>query len=60
MVAGLMLVPIMLSGWLVTELGYSDYFVFSTLLAPVAWIVLAISGTKEKISNESVTSFLKQ
>lgn len=59
MVAGLMLLPIMLSGWLVTELGYSDYFVFSTLLAPVAWIVLAISRTKEKISNVSITSLNK-
>ena len=56
MVAGLMLVPIMLSGWLVTKLGYSDYFVFSMLLAPVAWAVLAVSRTREKISNVSITS----
>jgi MFS family permease len=56
MVAGLMLVPIMLSGWLVTKLGYSDYFFFSTLLAPVAWVVLAVDRTKEKINNVFITS----
>lgn len=47
MVAALMLPPMMLSGCIVTELGYSDYFTLSALLAPLALTVLAVGRVKD-------------
>lgn len=39
LVAGAMLVPLMLSGWLCAQLGYRLYFTLTALMAPVAWLV---------------------
>lgn len=47
MVASLMLVPMTLSGWLCTLLGYPIYFMLSVAIAPVAWLILASSKTKK-------------
>ena len=52
LVASLMLVPMMLSGWLSTELGYRVFFFLCVAAAPVAWCVLMICKTKTILLNE--------
>jgi len=41
LVAGSMIVPMCLSGWLVTLLGFKTFFIIDAAFAPVAWIVVA-------------------
>lgn len=51
LVASLMVVPMTLSGWLCTELGYRTFFLLCTAIAPVAWGVLKICKTKTILLN---------
>ena len=51
MVASLMVVPMTMSGWLCTELGYNTFFMLCVVIAPVAWIVLAACRTKRYLLN---------
>lgn len=51
MVASLMVVPMAVSGWLCTELGYQTFFIVCVAIAPVAWMVLAICRTKKYLMN---------
>lgn len=50
MVAGGMLVPMALSGWMVEALGFSTFFIIDALCAPLAWIVLWICSRKYNIA----------
>lgn len=50
MVAGGMLVPMALSGWLVEALGFSTFFIIDALCAPLAWTVLWICSRKYNIA----------
>lgn len=47
MVASLMVVPMAVSGWLCSELGYSTFFMLCVCIAPLAWVVLALCKTKK-------------
>lgn len=47
MVASLMLVPMLLSGWLCTTLGYHYYFMLCVAIAPAAWLTLACCQTRK-------------
>lgn len=49
MVASLMIVPMAVSGWLCQVLGYPLFFTLTASLAPVAWLVVALSKTKERL-----------
>ena len=40
LVATVMFVPMALSGWLVTVLGFRTFFLIDVLTAPIAWIVM--------------------
>ena len=40
LVATCMLLPMMASGWLVSWLGYHQFFLINTLAAPVCWILI--------------------
>ena len=40
LVAAVMLIPVLVSGWLVTWLGFRYFFLFDVLTAPLAWICL--------------------
>lgn len=51
MVASLMVVPMAVSGWLCTELGYQTFFMLCVAVAPVAWIMLALCRTKKYLIN---------
>ena len=42
LVATAMMLPMMASGWLATTLGYPRFFLLNTLMAPIAWGVMAI------------------
>lgn len=44
MVALVMIVPMLLSGWIVDRIGFEEFFLFDSLCAPLAWIVLAVSS----------------
>ncbi len=52
LVASLMVVPMTLSGWLCTELGYQTFFLACAAIAPVAWILLVVCKTKSILFNE--------
>ena len=47
MVASLMVVPMAVSGWLCSELGYSTFFKLCVAIAPLAWVLLALCKTKK-------------
>lgn len=47
MVASLMIVPMAVSGWVCTALGYSTFFTLTAAVAPVAWTQTAICKTKK-------------
>ena len=49
LVASLMVVPMALSGWLCTELGYYTFFLVCVAFAPLAWVVLALCKTKKHL-----------
>ena len=49
LVASLMIVPMALSGWLCQTLGYPLFFTLTACLAPVAWLAVAMSKTKEQL-----------
>lgn len=51
MVASLMVVPMAVSGWLCTELGYQTFFMLCVAMAPVAWMMLALCRTKKYLIN---------
>lgn len=44
MVALVMIIPMMLSGWLLDMLGFEWFFLLDSLCAPLAWLVLAVSS----------------
>ena len=52
LVASLMVVPMTLSGWICTELGYQTFFLACAAIAPVAWILLVVCKTKSILFNE--------
>ena len=52
LVASLMVVPMALSGWLCTELGYRTFFLVCAAIAPVAWILLVVCKTKKILLND--------
>ena len=41
-----MIVPMALSGWLTTQLGYHTFFLADTLCAPVGWLLAMLIGRK--------------
>lgn len=45
-VAASMIVPMMLSGWLVTVMGFTRFFLLNALCAPLAWIIFAVTGAR--------------
>lgn len=47
LVASAMFVPMMLSGWLSTMLGYSCFFSVCVAMAPVSWVIVKLCGIKE-------------
>lgn len=47
MVASLMVVPMAVSGWLCSELGYSTFFKLCVAIAPMAWVLLVLCKTKK-------------
>lgn len=47
LVALVMLVPMALSGWLVTVLGFRTYFLIDACLAPLAWLALYVLKAKK-------------
>lgn len=47
LVAGVMFVPMTISGWLVTLLGFKLFFIVNSACAPLAWIVLMCLKTKK-------------
>ena len=49
MVALVMVPAISLSGWLVTELGFRNFFLFDALCAPVAWMLLYLTRINSKL-----------
>ena len=49
LVAGTMLVPMLLSGWLSTHLGYAHFFALCVAAAPLAWGVLFLCQVKETL-----------
>lgn len=49
-VAGLMVLPMTVSGWLCHLLGYQCFFTLCVLVAPVAWSVLLLCRTKEALA----------
>lgn len=51
MVAGVMLVPMCVSGLLVDMLGFKTFFLVDLLSAPIAWIIVAILGIKKILNN---------
>jgi len=50
MVATVFLIPMAISGWLVTELGFRLFFIFDALSGPVVWLLVWMSGVKRKIN----------
>lgn len=52
LVASLMVVPMALSGWLCTELGYETFFLACVILAPLAWMLLVVCKTKKILLND--------
>lgn len=46
LVASVIFVPMMASGWLVTTLGFQLFFIVNVACAPLAWIILACLKTK--------------
>src|SRR5574344_70082 len=55
LVNSLMIVPMALSGWLSSVLGYQLFFVACSCLAPLSWLILKIYHTKT-ILNEQLAS----
>ncbi|MBQ9640593.1 MAG: hypothetical protein IJV06_03430 [Bacteroidaceae bacterium] len=49
LVASVMLLPMALSGWLVTWLGFKSYFLLDACCAPVAWLALGLLKIKRMI-----------
>lgn len=47
LVASTMLIPMSLSGWIETELGFSTFFTVNSLCAPLAWGILKIWNMKK-------------
>lgn len=52
LVVTLMLVPMALSGWLCTVMGFRLFFIICSAMAPVAWIILKVCKTQSIILNE--------
>lgn len=55
LVAIMMILPMILSGWLVELLGYKMYFIVDVALAPLAWLMLILLQTK-KLLQRSLNS----
>lgn len=49
LVALCMLLPMMASGWLVSWLGYHQFFMLNTLAAPVCWAVIFLLRKSQRI-----------
>lgn len=48
LIATCMLLPMMASGWLVSWLGYHQFFLLNTLSAPVCWLLVFVLRTSFK------------
>lgn len=46
LIAGIMLIPMSISGWLETLLGFRTFFIINSLCAPLAWAVLKVCRIK--------------
>lgn len=46
-VSVLMIVPMALSGWLCSMMGYKTYFIMCVAMAPAAWMVMSMSGVNK-------------
>ena len=42
LIATCMLLPLMASGWLVSWLGYHQFFLLNTLTAPICWLLIKV------------------
>ena len=49
LVAGVMIVPMCISGYLMDALGFKVFFVIDLMCAPIAWIVIGTLRVKEKL-----------
>lgn len=49
LIAGLMIVPMALSGWLCELLGYSLFFIINAASAPFAWLFLYVFKIRQKL-----------
>ena len=43
-IAACMILPMACSGWMVEQMGYHHFFLLTTLLAPLSWVVIGWSG----------------
>lgn len=50
-VALVMCVPMMLSGWLADWLGFRTFFILDAAMAPVSWLYLALSRSRRKVNS---------
>lgn len=48
MVALVMIVPMLMSGWMLRWMGFKWFFLLDSLCAPLAWIILAVRKLKVK------------
>lgn len=49
LITGVMIIPMAISGWLCSRLGFRLYFTVDTSMAVVAWAVLLLLGIKNKL-----------
>lgn len=56
LIAGAMLVPMMLSGWLCTMWGYALFFAVCVAIAPVAWLITGFCNVKSLLTEERIVS----
>ncbi|MCD8302062.1 MAG: hypothetical protein LUC44_03480 [Prevotellaceae bacterium] len=56
MLAGAMFLPLALSGWLVSWLGFGLFFAIDALLAPFSWLVMYFSKVRYKMRGEADNS----
>ncbi len=56
MLSAAMFVPLALSGWLVSCLGFGLFFAIDALLAPVSWLVMYFSRVRDKMQREAGNS----
>lgn len=52
-VALAMIVPMAISGWLAQQLGFFRLFLYSECVAPLAWLVVALLGTRKILTENN-------